>query len=27
MARRPVFTPLGTRSHVHEVSAEFTLGQ
>ena len=25
MARRPVFTPLGTRPHVHEVSAEFTL--
>ena len=25
MARRPVFTPLGTRPHVHEASAEFTL--
>lgn len=25
MVRRPVFTPLGTRPHVHEVSAEFTL--
>ena len=25
MARRPVFTPLGTRPHVREVSTEFTL--
>ena len=25
MARRPVFTPLGTRPHVHEASTEFTL--
>ena len=24
MARRPVFTPLGTRPYVHEVSTEFT---
>ena len=25
MARRPIFTPLGTRPYVHEVSTEFTL--